>query len=266
MFSPKSWTVFRPRGNWSAHLLVPFKHGSRVNFPWVMLGFNSQATEYLLSHIWDSHQTECLEEGDGKGNGKGMWLSGEKGTQGSRAAGRKDDFFFAGTPASVEARMALNGFLSPAFFISRLRFLCHIGPQSQGGFSCGMITQQRHFTWDIRGQQFPYRRQQVGLFTREHCSCCGGQIQATDLSLCAICAYGCSVRRCCCLEPHESWTQRGLSLLCWMRPTEHMKVSEAEKSRSKPQKLKHIHPSWKPRVASCENVSNEEAVKGSHCQ
>lgn len=151
-----------------------------------MLGFNSQATEYLLSHIWDSHQTERLEEGDGKGNGKGMWLSGEKGTRGSRAAGRKDElrgscffFFFAGTPAKVEARMASNGFFTPALFISRPRFLRHIGPQSQGGFSCGMITQQRHFTSDIRGQQFPSRWQQAGLFTRKHCSRCGGQIQAT---------------------------------------------------------------------------------------
>lgn len=70
LFSLKSWPVFRPRGNWSAHLLVPFKHGSRVNFPWVMLGFNSQATEYLLSHIWDSHQTKRWRKAMAKAMGR----------------------------------------------------------------------------------------------------------------------------------------------------------------------------------------------------
>lgn len=64
-------------------------------------------------------------------------------------------------------------------FISRPCFLRRIGPRSQGGFSCGMITQQRHFTSDIWGQQFPSWRQPAEFFTREHCSRCGGQIQAT---------------------------------------------------------------------------------------
>lgn len=48
--------------------------------PWVKLGFNHQATEYLLSHIWDCHyRAEALA----KGNGKGMWLSGVESSQGN---------------------------------------------------------------------------------------------------------------------------------------------------------------------------------------
>lgn len=49
--------------------------------PWVKLGFNRQATEYLLSHIWDCHYRA---EAQAKGNRKGMWLSGVESTQGNR--------------------------------------------------------------------------------------------------------------------------------------------------------------------------------------
>lgn len=46
---------------------------------------------------------------------------------------------------------------------------------------------------------------------------CGLTSDSPYLLLCLICVNGCSVRRCCCLEPHESWTQRGSSSLCRVR-------------------------------------------------
>lgn len=99
---------------------------------------------------------------------------------------------------------------------------------------------------------------------------CGPTDAFPYLSLCLTQRiYGCSVCRCCRLEPHESWTQKGLSVLCWVRfrdPLEHMKVSEAEKRRSKPQRSKHVNSRSKPEVASCQDISDEEVFKGSYCE
>lgn len=56
------------------------------------------------------------------------------------------------------------------------------------------------------------------LFLRSH--------QHFSISLTLSRGYGCSVRHCCCLEPHESWTQEGLSILCWVRSRDPLSIAE----------------------------------------
>lgn len=118
--------------------------------PWVKLGFNRQATEYLLSHIWDCHyRAEALA----KGNGKGMWLSGvesmwgNRGEQGDKMEGKinsEDSVFVSRRHVSVGNKNNLYFiFISAvicAFHVFKLSHLVHY-------FSMVLVFQQN---WNLR--------------------------------------------------------------------------------------------------------------------
>lgn len=129
--------------------------------PWVKLGFNRQATEYLLSHIWDCHyRAESLA----KGNGKEMWLSGVESARGNREeqGDKMDGKINSEGPVFVSGRMLVYGvritydnlffIFIPAFHMFKLCLIWHIISQwflsfnkteTSGGFSYGMNTWQR---------------------------------------------------------------------------------------------------------------------------
>lgn len=162
-----------------------------------------------------------------------MWLSGEKGTRGSRGAGRKDELrgscFFAGTPTNVKARMASSGFFSLALsFPGRVPFAVLVHDPR-----VALAAVWSH-SWDISLQTSEDNSFRLGgsrqsssrgnivhaaevKFKPRCLFFCGPTDAFPYLSLCLIRAYGCSVCRCCCLEPHESWTQKGLGVLCRVR-------------------------------------------------
>lgn len=76
-----------------------------------------------------------------------------------------------------------------------------------------------------------------------------------------ICAHGCSVRRCCCLEPHESWTQKGLSILCWVRFRGPLSLWKWAKWIKGEQTIE-----VKTHQLEVKAFNDEEDLKGSYCE